>query len=228
MCNFQAVIEIFFDMMVCEAEATTTLDQMETIFFDKLDEFISDGRGDMEFKDQFEQALLTRCQLHSNAAIREAGPMFVQNVSRLIYLLVCLRNVPDVEEHRDERAACLFDMLSFYEQLEHENKYIQYVHKLVSVHTATQSYLEAAYTLILHATQLDWSDEPSHFDMAGTISTTTQTQREQKILLYLKIIEYFDRGQAWEPALHFCKELAVQVCKQFSSYIPNNKLHLAV
>ena len=207
----QAIMEIFVDMMVCEVEATGSLQQMEAIFFDKLDEFISDGRGDMDYRDLFDAELASRCQSHTNLVIRASGPEFLANVSRLIYLLVCLRNVPDVEEHRDERAGCLFDMLSFYESLDRPEMYVQYVHKLAHVHAATHSYLEAAFTLILHASQLNWSDELSPYPHVGVTATTQQTQREQKIQLYSQIIDHFDKGQAWEPALQFCKELAEQV-----------------
>lgn len=212
----KAITEIFFDMMVCEAEATSSLLLMEQIFFDKLDEYISDGRGDMLYKELFEVTLVNRCHVHSNVFIKQNGPIFLRNVARLVYLLVNLRDVPDNEEHRGERAACLFGMLTFYQQLDRLDIYVRYVHKLVNVHVATNSFLEAAYTLTLHASLLEWSDSPVvHVSLP---SSQNQTQRQMKMSLYSQIIDYCDRGQAWEMAIQFCKELADQYERETFEY----------
>lgn len=205
----KAIVEIFFDMMVCEAESSSSFDQMENIFFQKLDELISDGWGDMEFKELFEVALMGRCQTHNNPFIKMQGPRFLSGIGRLIYLLVNLREVPDVEEHRAERASCLYDMLSFYQQLQCTGMYVNYIYKLVAVHVATNAFLEAAYTLTLHASDLQWSDKPMDFQFMSA-TPKAQTHRQLKMQIYTQIIEYCDKGQAWEMAIQFCKELADQ------------------
>jgi hypothetical protein len=169
----------------------------------------------MQYKEIFEVSLASRCQVHLNELVRQSGPTFLQNISRLVYLLVCLRNVPDTEEHRDERAACLSDLLKFYEFLNREAMYIQYVHKLVAVHVSTNSFLEAAYALSLHALRLHWSDGPCENAVVMSPPAVAETQRELKIVLFQQIIDYFDRGQAWELAIQYCNELVFQVAVLF-------------
>jgi hypothetical protein len=198
-------------MMICEAETSGTFTQMETIIFNKLDEYISEGRGEMSYKDVFEVSLAARCHVHQNELVRVKGPVLLLSISRLVYLLVCLRNVPDVEEHRDERAACLSDLLKFYENLNRDSMYILYAHKLVAVHVSTHSYLEAAYALSLHALLLSWNDDLCPDAVALPPLYAAQTQRELKTILFQQIIDYFDKGQAWELAIQYCNELAFQV-----------------
>lgn len=212
------MVDIFFDMIVCEVETSGTFQQMEAIIFEMLDVFISNGRGDMDYKDLFELHLHAKCVAHSNLYIRNTVSGLLQSISRLVSLLVSLRSVPDVEEHRDERAGCLSDLISFYEKLDREAMYVQYVHRLVAVHVSTKSYLEAAFALTLHAKRLSWSDDviESVVDNVQGVSHV-QTQREKKTQIYLQIIDYFHKGQAWELAIQYCKELANQV--SFVSFV---------
>eukprot|EP00058_Branchiostoma_floridae_P022855 XP_002608345.1 hypothetical protein BRAFLDRAFT_91300 [Branchiostoma floridae] len=83
-----------------------------------------------------------------------------------------------------------------------------YLYKLCDLHLECDNYTEAAYTLLLHATLLKWTDEP--------LITThdkypeAQTHRQLKEMLYYDIIEYFDKGKMWEEGIRLCKELASQ------------------
>ncbi|KAM7370639.1 hypothetical protein PAMP_010168 [Pampus punctatissimus] len=88
--------------------------------------------------------------------------------------------------------------------------YIRYLYKLCDLHKECDNYTEAAYTLLLHAKLLKWSDEPcaAHLTQRDGYLATTQVQLKDQ--LYQQIINYFDKGKMWEEAIILGKELAEQ------------------
>ena len=82
----------------------------------------------------------------------------------------------------------------------------RYLYKLCDLHLSVKSYTEAAFTLLLHAELLKWSDEA--LSSANTIIIANRypdvkTQRELKERLYLEAIEYFDKGNMWEYGIRY-------------------------
>lgn len=69
--------------------------------------------------------------------------------------------------------------------------YIRYIYKLRDLHVACENYVEAAFTLLLHAQLLNWEDTILQADLG--YPGQPEWQRKEK--LYLNIISYFDSGK---------------------------------
>eukprot|EP00042_Codosiga_hollandica_P059226 m.908197 g.908197 ORF g.908197 m.908197 type:complete len:378 (-) comp60099_c0_seq2:1773-2906(-) len=155
----KALMEIFLDMMVCDLEKFGNISAIETAFIEHLDHFVAEGWGDLEYKDTFYSYLKGKIGTHSSAFIRQHAPSFIENVTRLVGLLIGLRSVPAGDDHRDSRAAALYDLLVYYQQINCEAFYLKYLYKLFDLHVAAESHIEAAFTLVLHASKLRWPDD---------------------------------------------------------------------
>ncbi|MGH0125600.1 UNVERIFIED_CONTAM: hypothetical protein FKN15_010366 [Acipenser sinensis] len=96
---------------------------------------------------------------------------------------------------------------NFYKtELNKEEMYIRYIHKLYDLHLKAQNYTEAAYTLLLYDELLEWSDRP----LREFLNYPMQTEWQRKEYLHLTIIQNFDRGKCWENGVILCRELADQ------------------
>ncbi|MPC55393.1 Dedicator of cytokinesis protein 3 [Portunus trituberculatus] len=84
--------------------------------------------------------------------------------------------------------------------------YIRYIYKLHDLHVPAGNFTEAAFTLQLHANQLSWTQRMLHAD--HLYQAQTETQRKE--LIYMKIINYFDKGKCWEQGIPLLEELANQ------------------
>ena len=212
----QLALPIFYDMMEHDVEQHGNFKLVEDAITEKLDQLVTAGRGDMEYRQLFESVLTEKCQKSRYAHIQERGPLMTKNITDLMTRLLHLRNVPPGDDYRDERASCMYDLLRFYQASDRPKMYMRYIHKLTDIHLQCGYYTEAALTLRLHAEQLLWSDEvlSPHYDDTdtGTVERfPQQTHRERKAQIYSNMIEYFDLGSCWENAIPLCKELAVQV-----------------
>ena len=86
--------------------------------------------------------------------------------------------------------------------------YLRYVYKLHDLHMqncTVPNYTEAGFTLKLHADLLQWTNRTLHSDLRFT---KTQKEWQRKEELYLKIVDYFEKGKQWEHAIPLCKELS--------------------
>ncbi|XP_075772170.1 dedicator of cytokinesis protein 2-like isoform X2 [Pelodiscus sinensis] len=122
------------------------------------------------------------------------------------------------DENKTYSMSCTVNLLNFYKEIDRRAMYIRYLYKLKDLHVSYENYTEAAYTLLLHARLLKWSDEPNTAPMQGAHSQSLHTQRQLKEALYNQIIHYFDQGKMWEEAIHICKELAEQYESEVFEY----------
>ncbi|CAL4062202.1 unnamed protein product, partial [Meganyctiphanes norvegica] len=136
---------------------------------------------------------------------RESGTAFINSVTRLLERLLDYRNVMQGDENCDKRMSCTVNLLNFYKnEINREEMYIRYIYKLHDLHIPADNYTEAAFTLQLHADQLQWSGRMLHQDHLYP----AQTESQRKELIYKKIIEYFDKGKCWERGIPLLEELA--------------------
>ncbi|GCC17719.1 hypothetical protein chiPu_0017657, partial [Chiloscyllium punctatum] len=142
---------------------------------------------------------------------------FVHLVKGLLEKLLDYRSVISDESKRN-RMSCTVNLLNFYKDINREEMYIRYLYKLRDLHLDCENYTEAAYTLLLHAKLLKWSDEQCTSHVMPRDFHDSQTQRQLKENLYKTIIDYFDKGKMWEEALNLCKELADQFEKEIFDY----------
>uniref|UniRef100_A0A8C3ET96 Dedicator of cytokinesis 2 n=1 Tax=Corvus moneduloides TaxID=1196302 RepID=A0A8C3ET96_CORMO len=211
----KATIPIFFDMMLCEYQWTGEFKKFENEIILKLDHEVEGGRGDEHYMQLFESILMECAKQHPG--IFSLVKSFVSLVKKLLERLLDYRAVMN-DENKDNRMSCTVNLLNFYKSINREEMYIRYLYKLRDLHLDCENYTEAAYTLLLHAWLLKWSDEQCAPQVMSTEFQCSQTYRHLKENLYEKIIEYFDKGKMWEEAISLCKELAEQYEKEVFDY----------
>jgi hypothetical protein len=136
-------------------------------------------------------------------------------VDRLLTRLIDLRDVEHGDEHRDQRAGCIHELMQFYKEINRDTMYERYIYKLSDIYIKAKMFSEAAATLQLHAERFSWTDEklePYHDSSSPEHPARypAQLARERKSQIYRLIIDYYDQGNAWERALPLCKELQMQ------------------
>ncbi|XP_058526020.1 dedicator of cytokinesis protein 5 [Ochotona princeps] len=203
----KATIPIFFDMMQCEFNFSGNGDfhMFENELITKLDQEVEGGRGDEQYKVLLEKLLLEHCRKHKY--LSSSGEVFALLVSSLLENLLDYRTIMH-DESKENRMSCTVNVLNFYKEKKREDIYIRYLYKLRDLHRDCENYTEAAYTLLLHAELLQWSDKPCVPHLLQRDSYYVYTQQELKEKLYQEIISYFDKGKMWEKAIKLSKELA--------------------
>ncbi|KAM7021291.1 dedicator of cytokinesis protein 2-like [Passerculus sandwichensis] len=203
----KSTIPIFFDMMLCEHRLSGSFTRFEDEILRRLDSEVEGGRGDEQYMQLFKSILLSCCQSHPELA--KPGEDFVRLVSELLERLLDYRAVMN-DENKTYSMSCTVNLLNFYKEIDRQAMYIRYLYKLKDLHISYENYTEGAYTLLLHARLLTWSEESNAAPVPGPHGLQLHTQRQLKEALYNQIIEYFDQGKMWEEAIHICKELAEQ------------------
>ncbi|XP_070608582.1 dedicator of cytokinesis protein 1 isoform X3 [Erythrolamprus reginae] len=211
----KATIPIFFDMMQCEFHSTRSFQMFENEIITKLDHEVEGGRGDEQYKVLFDKILLEHCRKHMYLA--KNGETFVKLVVRLMERLLDYRTIMH-DENKENRMSCTVNVLNFYKEIEREEMYIRYLYKLCDLHKECDNYTEAAYTLLLHAKLLKWSEEPCAAHLTQRDGYQAATQGQLKDQLYQEIIHYFDKGKMWEEAIVLGKELAEQYENEMFDY----------
>ncbi|XP_072492852.1 dedicator of cytokinesis protein 5 isoform X1 [Notamacropus eugenii] len=203
----KATIPIFFDMMQCEFNfsGNHNFQMFENELITKLDQEVEGGRGDEQYKILLEKLLLEHCRKHKYLA--SSGEVFALLVSSLLENLLDYRTIMH-DESKENRMSCTVNVLNFYKEKKREDIYIRYLYKLRDLHRDCENYTEAAYTLLLHAELLQWSDKPCVPHLLQRDSYHVYSQQELKEKLYQEIISYFDKGKMWEKAIKLSKELA--------------------
>uniref|UniRef100_A0A8K9Y3M5 Dedicator of cytokinesis 1 n=1 Tax=Oncorhynchus mykiss TaxID=8022 RepID=A0A8K9Y3M5_ONCMY len=190
----KATIPIFFDMMQCEFHFTCSFQRFENEIITKLDH-------------EVEGVMLSVCLKHKY--LSKSGESFVNLVVRLLERLLDYRTIMH-DENKENRMSCTVNVLNFYKEIEREEMYIRYLYKLCDLHKECDNYTEAAYTLLLHAKLLKWSEEPCAAHLTQRDGYQASTQGQLKDQLYQEIINFFDKGKMWEEAIVLGKELADQ------------------
>lgn len=211
----KATIPIFFDMMQCESHSTCSFHHFENAIITKLDHEVEGGRGDEQYKVLFQKILLEHCRKHKY--LSKTGENFVTLVVRLLERLLDYRTIMH-DENKENRMSCTVNVLNFYKEIDREEMYIRYLYKLRDLHNECDNYTEAAYTLLLHAKLLKWSDEPCAAHLTQRDGCQGNTQGQLKAQLYQQIINYFDKGKMWEEAILLGKELAEQYEHEMFDY----------
>ena len=199
----QTILPLLISMMDAEQRVRGNFKQMETELIDKLDILISENKGDNEYHQVFNTLMLDLVQ-HLDPTWRDMGTVFVSSVSRLLERLLDYRDVLQGEENRNKRMSCTVNLLKFYrDDINRQEMYIRYIYKLHDLHIPISNFVEAAFTLQLHANQLDWTTRMLHADL----QFPTQQEWQRKEQLYGQIIDLLDRSKLWEYAVPLCKDL---------------------
>lgn len=139
---------------------------------------------------------------------KEAGVNFINSVTKLLARLLDFRNVGEGESNHDKKVFCIVNLLHFYQtEINRPEIYLRYLYKLHNLHIEADDYIEAGFTLLLHSQMLTWNITTDE-KLPAEYIYKAQAELERKETIYLKIIEYFDKGKLWENGLPLCKELA--------------------
>uniref|UniRef100_A0A096MDE6 Dedicator of cytokinesis 5 n=1 Tax=Poecilia formosa TaxID=48698 RepID=A0A096MDE6_POEFO len=200
-------IPIFFDMMQCEHNFSParTFETFENELITKLDQEVEGGRGDEQYKVLLEKILLEHCRRHRY--LSHSGEELALLLSSLLENLLAYRTITH-DESPEHRMSCTVNVLNFYKEKKREDIYIRYLYKLRDLHLDCENYTEAAYTLLLHAELLEWSDKPCAPHLIPRDGEHVWTQQELKERLFQEIICYLDKGKMWEKAIELGKQLA--------------------
>uniref|UniRef100_A0A8C4HXA8 Dedicator of cytokinesis 4b n=1 Tax=Dicentrarchus labrax TaxID=13489 RepID=A0A8C4HXA8_DICLA len=202
------MIPIFHDMMDWEQRRSGNFKQVEAKLIDKLDSLMSDGKGDETYRELFNSILLKKIERET---WRESGISLIATVTRLMERLLDYRDCMKLGEVDGKKIGCTVSLLNFYKtELNKEEMYIRYIHKLYDLHLKAQNYTEASYTLLLYDELLEWSDRP----LREFLNYPMQSEWQRKEYLHLTIVQNFDRGKCWENGIILCRELA----DQYESY----------
>ncbi|MGH0154961.1 UNVERIFIED_CONTAM: hypothetical protein FKN15_051225 [Acipenser sinensis] len=138
---------------------------------------------------------------------RETGISFVTSVTRLMERLLDYRDCMKGDETENKKIGCTVNLLNFYKsEINKEEMYIRYIHKLCDMHLQAENYTEAAFTLLLYWELLHWEDRP----LREFLHYPTQSEWQRKEGLCRKVIHYFNKGKCWEYGIPLCRELASQ------------------
>uniref|UniRef100_A0A671KPP9 Dedicator of cytokinesis protein 5-like n=1 Tax=Sinocyclocheilus anshuiensis TaxID=1608454 RepID=A0A671KPP9_9TELE len=190
----KATIPIFFDMMQCEHHFSTNhnFQKFENELITKLDQEVEGGRGDEQYKILLEKTLLERCRRHRY--LSQSGEALALLLSSLLENLLAYRTITH-DESPELRMSCTVNVLNFYKEKKREDIYIRYLYKLRDLHLDCENYTEAAYTLLLHAELLEWSDKPCAPHLIPWDGTQGWTQQELKERLFQEIMCNLDKGK---------------------------------
>ncbi|XP_034025433.1 LOW QUALITY PROTEIN: dedicator of cytokinesis protein 5-like [Thalassophryne amazonica] len=203
----KATIPIFFDMMQCEHNFSPgrTFETFENELITKLDQEVEGGRGDEQYKALLERTLREHCRRHRY--LSQSGEELALLLSSLLENLLAYRTITH-DESPEHRMSCTVNVLNFYKEKKREDIYIRYLYKLRDLHLDCENYTEAAYTLLLHAELLEWSDKPCAPHLIPRDGKHMCFQQELKERLFQEIICYLDKGKMWEKAIELSKQLA--------------------
>ncbi|XP_077194626.1 dedicator of cytokinesis protein 4 isoform X4 [Paroedura picta] len=202
------MIPIFHDMMDWEQRRSGNFKQVEAKLIDKLDSLMSEGKGDETYRELFNSILLKKIERET---WRESGVSLIATVTRLMERLLDYRDCMKMGDMDGKKIGCTVSLLNFYKtELNKEEMYIRYIHKLHDLHLKAQNFTEAAYTLLLYDELLEWSDRP----LREFLNYPMQTEWQRKEYLHLTIIQNFDRGKCWENGIILCRKIA----EQYESY----------
>uniref|UniRef100_A0A8C6LFU9 Dedicator of cytokinesis 3 n=1 Tax=Nothobranchius furzeri TaxID=105023 RepID=A0A8C6LFU9_NOTFU len=207
------MIPIFHDMMDWEQRKNGNFKQVEAELIDKLDSLVSEGKGDENYRELF--GLLTQLfgpypsllEKIEQETWRETGISFVTSVTRLMERLLDYRDCMKGDETENKKIGCTVNLLNFYKsEINKEEMYIRYIHKLCDMHLQAENYTEAAFTLLLYWELLHWDERP----VKEFLHHPAQTEWHRKEGLCRKVIHYFNKGKCWEFGIPLCRELAFQ------------------
>uniref|UniRef100_A0A8C7F844 Dedicator of cytokinesis 3 n=1 Tax=Oncorhynchus kisutch TaxID=8019 RepID=A0A8C7F844_ONCKI len=174
------MIPIFHDMMDWEQRKNGNFKQVEAELIDKLDSLVSEGKGDENYRELF-----------SLTQLFGPYPSLLEKI----------------EQETWRETGISFVTSNFYKsEINKEEMYIRYIHKLCDMHLQADNYTEAAFTLLLYWELLHWEERP----LRDFLHYPAQSEWHRKEGLSRKVIHYFNKGKCWEYGVPLCRELAFQ------------------
>ncbi|SOV06607.1 related to dedicator of cytokinesis protein 3 [Ustilago sp. UG-2017a] len=216
-------VRVLATMITSEWHLNGDFTVIEAEIIDKLDIlFMTHTKGD-EISRAFFIGQLRALFDNPNvdAGLREQVNACLISVNRFLDLLLSVRSLPLEEGYEDDRIAGTLKLLGFLRQANRVTAFSTHVLRLVNLHLENHNYVEAALTLKLHADLHSW-DMDSFVEPISELDLPRQSHFARKETLYMLILDYLGKGQAWEISIDVCRELAQQY-----EYISVNYVRLA-
>ncbi|KAF2749235.1 hypothetical protein M011DRAFT_466356 [Sporormia fimetaria CBS 119925] len=188
------------DLSLIQAEMVDTLDQL---FRTKhLTEVVLQKHFIRELVDLFEPLADD-----SDDGLFDAVKDLIATLDELLDLLVAVHSTEAVGEvfHIMDT----LHLMEFLKDMQREDIYINYVHRLVGLQAEARNFTEAGLALRLHAELYDW-DTATILEPLVDPEFPAQSSFERKEQLYFKMIEYSELGSSWDNALSTYMELVPQ------------------
>uniref|UniRef100_A0A674AYY7 Dedicator of cytokinesis 3 n=1 Tax=Salmo trutta TaxID=8032 RepID=A0A674AYY7_SALTR len=204
------MIPIFHDMMDWEQRKNGNFKLVEAELMDKLESMVADGKGDGNHRELFgllSVSVFSLLEKIEQETWRETGISFVTSVTRLMERLLDYRDCMKGDEMENKKIGGSSSLMNFYKsEINKEDMYIRYIHKLCDLHLHAEDYTEAAFTLLLYWELLHWEDRP----LREFLHYPAQSEWQRKEGLSRKVLHYFNKGKCWEYGISLCRELAFQ------------------
>ncbi|RMC00050.1 hypothetical protein DUI87_23460 [Hirundo rustica rustica] len=182
------MIPIFHDMMDWEQRKNGNFKQVEAELIDKLDSLVSEGKGDENYRELFSLLLLEKIEQET---WRETGISFVTSVTRLMERLLDYRDCMKGDETENKKIGCTVNLMNFYKsEINKEEMYIRYIHKLCDMHLQAENYTGKFLQLMFLGDNICMCASGLILSvMAMTVALNTNS---------------------WEFGIPLCRELAIQ------------------
>ena len=200
----QMAITLYYSLLEREFKLKKTFQTVETLTIESLDKIVNEGFASEQFKETFTKSLET--QFKGNDELSNKGKTFLNDMKTLLSLLLGLRRLPEGEAYEDDRTIATLKLMEYLKSTGRKDTYIKYIHMLCDQHLSSNNYTEAAFTILLHAELLAWSDDI--LEEQGDFPSESSRQRKEKLLR--TTIEYLDRAKLWEKAIDLIRELRIQ------------------
>ncbi|SPO35760.1 related to dedicator of cytokinesis protein 3 [Pseudozyma flocculosa] len=204
-------VRVLATMITSEWHLNGDFTVIEAEIIDKLDIlFMTDTKGDEISRAFFIGQLRSLFDSpHVDERLREQVHACLVSVNRFLDLLLSVRSLPLEEGYEDDRIAGTLKLLGFLRQANRVAAFSTHVLRLANLHLENLNYVEAALTLKLHADLHTW-DMDSFVEPIPELDLPKQSHFARKETLYMLILEYLAKGEAWEIAIDICRELAQQ------------------
>jgi len=213
-----ASIEMLFNMIENEYSMNHHFNSIQLECIDKMDRLVmGEGKGDESYRRFFIDALDAKLSSSQTPVeLRDSGLQFLSSMDEFLRLMLNVRDLTELGKESSsnlwetERMQGTLKLMKWMKVIDSKNIYLKYVYSLYEMHKSNQNFIEAGFTLKLHADLLEWNTlkKLSPLPEYGFDSEETSFERKEK--LYLKIIDCFETSKAWEKAIQLCKELAYQ------------------
>lgn len=198
------IMPVFWDMIDAEEHCKASTKQFEQCFIDNLDLFLNLDRGNQMFVENFE-TILRRLIQEKSPSWGSRGLKVINSLTRLMRLLIAYRQSMSSSEGRGKQMSCLVDLLNFYKEQDRVDLHLKYLFRLSDMHLEVENHVEAALTLKLYTDELKFCDR-NLSPLEGYRLERQEWRRKE--VLFLRIIDYFDKAKCWEETVPMCKELA--------------------
>ncbi|XP_059098752.1 dedicator of cytokinesis protein 3-like [Tigriopus californicus] len=201
----KSALPVFYDLLDYEHRLKGHFKQIECELVDKLDILVQENKADENYKQLFDTMLRDVLE-ERDPAWKGNGKSFIESVTSLLERLLDYRNALQSDDSREKEMSCIVNLLQFYKaEPNRVELFLRYIYKLHDLHLPAENFVEAAFTLKLHADLLEWTNRSLHADLRYP----SQKEWERKEQLYLNIIDLLEKGKHWEHAVPLCKELSM-------------------